>query len=174
MLGVWRRITSKIAAIAERHRTLGDVHPILSSTCRRRASNFVPAVRQDLPDRALMPSVNRRSNFDAVAERPFRVLSGPRRGQTRSPLTTREQTLSVQRGMSAWVQLGSRAARRQLPLHPSRQTSGARAEMSVQCRYCCKSRKSNAIENLAKADLWASLPLHRLSAPLRRSVIDFG
>jgi hypothetical protein len=41
-------------------------------------------------------------------------------------------------------------------------------------KYCCKSRKSNNPENLAKVDLWASLLLRRFSTPLRRSVIDFG
>jgi hypothetical protein len=41
-------------------------------------------------------------------------------------------------------------------------------------RYCCKSRKLNNPENLAKVDLWTSLPLRRFSALLRRSVIDFG
>jgi hypothetical protein len=41
-------------------------------------------------------------------------------------------------------------------------------------RYCCKSRKSNNPENLAKVELWASLLLRRFSTPLRRSVIDFG
>ena len=45
---------------------------------------------------------------------------------------------------------------------------------SVLGRYCCKSRKSSDPENLAKVDLWTSLPLRRFSTPLRRSVIDFG
>src|ERR1700686_1264205 len=40
-------------------------------------------------------------------------------------------------------------------------------------RYCCKSRKSNNPKNLAKVDLWTSLPLRRFSTPLRRSMIDF-
>jgi hypothetical protein len=38
---------------------------------------------------------------------------------------------------------------------------------------CCRSRKSNDPENLAKVDLRTSLLLRRFSAPLRRSVIDF-
>jgi hypothetical protein len=41
-------------------------------------------------------------------------------------------------------------------------------------RYCCKSRKSNDPKNLAKVDFWTSLLLRRYSAPLRRSVVDFG
>jgi len=45
---------------------------------------------------------------------------------------------------------------------------------SVQGRYCCKSRKSNNPKNLAKVDLKTSPLLHRLSASLRRSAIDFG
>src|SRR6478672_4334442 len=40
--------------------------------------------------------------------------------------------------------------------------------------FCCKSRKSNNSENLAKVDLLSSLLLRRYSTPLRRSVIDFG
>jgi hypothetical protein len=46
--------------------------------------------------------------------------------------------------------------------------------MSVSCRYCCKSRKSDNPKNLAKVDLWVSLRLHRSLAPLRRPVVDFG
>ncbi|UPK38161.1 hypothetical protein IVB18_13335 [Bradyrhizobium sp. 186] len=46
--------------------------------------------------------------------------------------------------------------------------------MSAKGRYCCKSRKSNDPKNLAKVDLETSLLLRRFSAPLRRSVIDFG
>src|SRR4029077_14446121 len=46
--------------------------------------------------------------------------------------------------------------------------------MSVSCRYCCKSRKSNNPKNLAKVDLRIFLPLRRSSAPLGSSVIDFG
>jgi hypothetical protein len=38
-------------------------------------------------------------------------------------------------------------------------------------RYCCKSRKSNNPKNLAKADLWTSLLLRRISTPRRRLVI---
>src|SRR6266850_6583828 len=34
---------------------------------------------------------------------------------------------------------------------------------------CCKSRKSDDTENLAKVDLWTSLLLRRSLAPLRRS-----
>src|SRR5882724_11063893 len=45
--------------------------------------------------------------------------------------------------------------------------------MSQRCRFCCKSRKSNNPENLAKVDLWASLRLRRSAAPLRRSVVVF-
>ena len=46
--------------------------------------------------------------------------------------------------------------------------------MTALRRYCCKSRKSNNAKNLAKVDLGASLLLDRLSATLRRSVVDFG
>ena len=46
--------------------------------------------------------------------------------------------------------------------------------MSLIGRFCCKSRKSNKPKNLAEVDLWTSLLLRRFSAPLRRSVIDFG
>jgi hypothetical protein len=41
-------------------------------------------------------------------------------------------------------------------------------------RFCCKSQKSNNHKNLAKLDLKTSPLLHRLSASLWRSVIDFG
>jgi hypothetical protein len=37
-----------------------------------------------------------------------------------------------------------------------------------------KSRKSNNPKNLAKVDLETPLLLRRFSAPLRKSVIDFG
>jgi hypothetical protein len=40
--------------------------------------------------------------------------------------------------------------------------------------FVAKGRKSNNPKNLAKVDFWTSLLLHRFSAPLRRSVIDFG
>ena len=50
----------------------------------------------------------------------------------------------------------------------------AAGTMSVSCRYCCKSRKSNNPKNLAKVDLWTSLLPRRFSTQLRRSVIDFG
>jgi DNA-binding response OmpR family regulator len=45
---------------------------------------------------------------------------------------------------------------------------------SLDGRYCCKSRKSISPKNLAKVDFWTSLPLRRFSAPLGRSVVDFG
>jgi hypothetical protein len=46
--------------------------------------------------------------------------------------------------------------------------------MAVSGGYCCKSRKSNNPKNLAKVDFWTSLLLRRASAPLGRTVIDFG
>src|SRR3977135_2018711 len=46
--------------------------------------------------------------------------------------------------------------------------------MTALGRYCCKSRKSNDLENLAKVDFCTSLLLRRCSTPLLRSVIDFG
>src|ERR1700720_3544218 len=58
------------------------------------------------------------------------------------------------------------AASRCFPLWPQQRTSLDRVGMSVRCRYCCKSRKSNNPKNLAKVDLRSSLLLHRLSAPL--------
>jgi len=39
---------------------------------------------------------------------------------------------------------------------------------------CCKTRKSISPQNLAKLDFWTSPPLRRFSAPLGRSVVDFG
>jgi hypothetical protein len=45
---------------------------------------------------------------------------------------------------------------------------------SASGRLCCKSRKSNSTKNLAKVDFLTSLLLRRFSAPLRRSVINFG
>ena len=60
---------------------------------------------------------------------------------------------------TGWVKVGSVPACTARPLYP---------------RYCCKSRKSNNPENLAKVDLWTSLLLRCFSALLRRSVIDFG
>jgi hypothetical protein len=59
-------------------------------------------------------------------------------------------------------------------LSPDKQTFSVSGGMSQRCRYCCKSRKSNNPKNLAKVDLWTSLPLRRFSTPLRRRVIDFG
>ena len=52
-------------------------------------------------------------------------------------------------------------------------TLNANHPKSVLGRFCCKSRKSNNPKNLAKVDLWTSLPLRRFSTPLPRSVIDF-
>jgi hypothetical protein len=46
--------------------------------------------------------------------------------------------------------------------------------MSGKGRYCCKSRKSDDTENLAKVDYWASLLLQCSVARLRRPVVDFG
>ena len=46
--------------------------------------------------------------------------------------------------------------------------------MSPVGRFRCKSRRSNNHKNLAKADLKTCPQLRRLSAPLRRSEIDFG
>jgi hypothetical protein len=46
--------------------------------------------------------------------------------------------------------------------------------MSVDGRYCCKSRKSNSPKNLAKVDLWDFSAAASLSAPLRMSGVDFG
>jgi hypothetical protein len=39
-----------------------------------------------------------------------------------------------------------------LPRHPEKRTSRNAVGMSVSCRLCCKSRKSNDFENLAKVD----------------------
>jgi hypothetical protein len=66
------------------------------------------------------------------------------------------------------------AASRCFLLWPQQRTSLNSVGMSVRCRYCCKSRKSNNPKSLAKADLWTSLLLRRFSTPLRRPVIDFG
>jgi hypothetical protein len=60
------------------------------------------------------------------------------------------------------------------PLNSQEPTFKAGFAVSALCRYCCKSRKSDNPKNLAKADLWTSLPLRRFSMLLRRSVIDFG
>jgi hypothetical protein len=74
--------------------------------------------------------------------------------------------------------LGSKAPfstlRRLLLVLPDSRTFLVSVSMSQTCRYCCKSRKSNNPKNLAKVDLRTSLLLRRLSAPLQRSVIDFG
>ena len=48
------------------------------------------------------------------------------------------------------------------------------ARWSGSCRFCCKSRKSDDTENLAKIDFWTSLPLLCPVAKLRKSVVDFG
>ena len=53
-------------------------------------------------------------------------------------------------------------------------TNSAFSIASANGRYCCKNRKSNNPKTLAKVNLWTSLLLRRFSAPLRRSVIDFG
>jgi hypothetical protein len=45
--------------------------------------------------------------------------------------------------------------------------------MSAVGGYCCKSRKSNDAENLAKADFQTPLPLQRAVAPMRRSEVVF-
>ena len=39
-----------------------------------------------------------------------------------------------------------------LPKYPQKQTFSLLVGMSQKCRYCCKSRKSNDAENLAKVD----------------------
>src|SRR5258707_248742 len=46
------------------------------------------------------------------------------------------QWASLERGAGcpSWVKLGSRTGRRRLPLYPSKQTSGGRVGMSVQCQ----------------------------------------
>jgi hypothetical protein len=49
----------------------------------------------------------------------------------------------------------------------------ANPEPSTHGRYCCKSRKSNNTENLAKADFQTPLPRQRAVAPMRRSVVVF-
>src|SRR3979411_217372 len=53
-----------------------------------------------------------------------------------------------------------------LPPYPRKLTPSGYRATSVSCRYCCKSRKSNNPKNLAKVDLWTSLPLRRFSTPL--------
>ena len=45
--------------------------------------------------------------------------------------------------------------------------------MSALGGYCCKSRKSNDAENLAKVDFLTALPLQSSVAPIRRSVVGF-
>src|ERR1700682_1659763 len=40
-------------------------------------------------------------------------------------------------------------------------------------RYCCKSRKSNDPENLAKDDFQTSMPLQGSAAQIRRAVVAF-
>jgi len=57
--------------------------------------------------------------------------------------------------------------------NPKQRTSEDCRSTSEKCRYCCKSRKSDNPKNLAKVDLWTSLPLRRFSTSQRRSVIDF-
>jgi len=68
---------------------------------------------------------------------------------------------ALHRQCRSWVRLGSRAGRRRLLLYPEERKSGGRSGTSVQCRYCCKSRKSDIPKILAKVDLRTSLPLHR-------------
>src|SRR5882757_3527332 len=43
--------------------------------------------------------------------------------------------------------------------------------MSQRCRFCCKSRKSNDPENLAKDDFRRAATLRSAITPLRRSVV---
>src|SRR6516162_740963 len=57
---------------------------------------------------------------------------------------------------------------------PQRADLKRQAATSLVGRFFCKSRKSNNHKNLAKADLKTCPQLRRLSAPLRRSEIDFG
>jgi hypothetical protein len=45
--------------------------------------------------------------------------------------------------------------------------------MSAMGRLCCKSRKSNGVENLAKEDFLTSLPLQGPAGPLLSSVVVF-
>src|SRR6266536_5647788 len=45
--------------------------------------------------------------------------------------------------------------------------------MSHKCRFCCKSRKSNDPENLAKGDFQRAVTLRSAVTPLRRSVVIF-
>ena len=61
-----------------------------------------------------------------------------------------------------------------LPGWPEQRTLSDRPAWSVPCRYCCKSRKSNDAQNLAKVDFHKSLSLQRSIAPIRGSVVDFG
>src|SRR5258708_2511278 len=49
----------------------------------------------------------------------------------------------------------------------------AKPAMSPIGRFCCKSRKSNNAENLAKAIFEAAPPLQSAVAPIRRSVVVF-
>src|SRR6185312_8324545 len=66
------------------------------------------------------------------------------------------------------------AIRRSIRIVPERRSRFVETAASVPGRYCCKSRKSNNPKNLAKVDFWTSLLPCRFSAPLRRSLIDFG
>src|SRR5277367_5825011 len=56
---------------------------------------------------------------------------------------------------------------------PSRTSPSCRPTSAFD-RYCCKSRKSISLKNIAEVDFWTSPPLHCLSTPVRRSGIDLG
>ncbi len=59
------------------------------------------------------------------------------------------------------------------PLYSRKPTSAVQRVMSVECRFCCKSRKSNDPENLAKGDFQRAVTSRSVVTPLRRSVVVF-
>jgi len=59
------------------------------------------------------------------------------------------------------------------PLWCALRTQVGRRDMSALCRFCCKSRKSNEPENLAKGDFQRAVTSRSVVTPLRRSVVVF-
>jgi hypothetical protein len=72
-----------------------------------------------------------------------------------------------------WVINGLGVSSEGGPLIPQPRTCGDCGGKSGSCRYCCKSRKSTGLENLAKDDFSASLPLQSPAGPIRSSMVVF-
>ena len=78
-----------------------------------------------------------------------------------------QRSLNSKRLISELGQLGSRAGRRRLPLYPSKQTSGGRAEMSVQGQ-----KATSVVAHFLSATDELSRLARQVQKPVR--IIDFN